>query len=285
MLIGFGNDDVDEAGKDKKSFFHDPEQLVHHGLFSCPKCILSSMIYLFYGPDTEKARQKANSVVESLLKKRPDASLFRLDSDSWQEAAFDEYVGGQGLFVNKYIVFLDQLFEKKEIKEYVVDRLKELKSSENIFIVLENILDKATLTKFGKNAEKVQVFGEEKEVTGKTKKSGEFNMFAITDALGARNQKRLWTLYQQAQRHDVVPEELHGILFWQVKSMLLALSAKDAKEAGLNPFVYSKAKNYAKNFTESELKKTSSQLVTMYHQAHRGEVDFNAALEKFFLQI
>lgn len=243
------------------------------------------MIYLFYGQDIEQARRKSNSVVESLLKKRPDASFFRLDSDTWQEAAFDEYVGGQGLFVQKYIVVLDRLFEKKEIKEYVVERLKILKASDNIFIVLENSLDKATLGKFEKNAEKIQIFGEEKEEAVKKKKTDEFNMFAITDALGARNQKRLWTLYQQAVRREVVPEELHGILFWQIKSMLLALSSKDAKEAGLNPFVYSKAKNYAKNFTLPELKKISSQLVTMYHQAHRGEVDFSVALEKFFLSI
>jgi hypothetical protein len=67
--------------------------------------------------------------------------------------------------------------------------------------------------------------------------------------------------------------------------MLLATLAKDAKESGLNPFVYSKAKNYAKNFTLPELKKISSQLVKMYHQAHRGEVNFEMALEKFFLSI
>ena len=242
------------------------------------------MIYLFYGQDIEQARRKANGVVESLLKKRPDASFFRLDSDSWQESAFDEYVGGQGLFVQKYIVVLDRLFEKKEIKEYIVERLKVLKASENIFIVLENSLDKATLTKFEKNAEKVQSFGEEKELVSKNKKPA-FNMFSVTDALGARNQKRLWTLYQQALRNNVVSEELHGILFWQIKSMLLAVTSKTAKESGLNPFVYDKAKNYAKNFSVPELKKISSQLITMYHQAHRGEVDFDIALEKFFLSI
>lgn len=242
------------------------------------------MIYLFYGQDIEQARQKANGVVQTLLKKRPDASLFKLNSDTWQEAAFDEYVGGQGLFVQKYIVILDRLFENKEIKEYVIERLKILKASENIFIIIENSLDKATLGKFEKTAEKIQAFGEGKDAVAKGKKS-EFNMFATTDALGARNQKRLWALYQQALRHNVVSEELHGILFWQVKSMLLATLSKDVKESGLNPFVYSKAKNYAKNFTLPELKKISSQLVAMYHQAHRGEVDFDLALEKFFLTI
>lgn len=239
------------------------------------------MIYLFYGQDIEQARQKANGVVQTLLKKRPDASLFKLNSDTWQEVAFDEYVGGQGLFVQKYIVILDRLFENKEIKEYVIERLKILKASENIFIVIENTLDKVTLEKFEKTAEKIQAFGEGKDAAAKGKKPE----FAMADALGARNQKRLWTLYQQALRHDVVSEELHGILFWQVKSMLLATLSKDVKESGLNPFVYSKAKNYAKNFTLGELKKISSQLVAMYHQAHRGEVPFDVALEKFFLTI
>jgi hypothetical protein len=212
-----------------------------------------------------------------------------LDGDTWQEAAFDEYVGGQGLFVQKYIVVLDRLFEKKEIKEYVIERLKILKASENIFVIIENSLDKATLAKFEKTAEKIQSFGEGKDEDGKNanknKKSADFNLFAMTDALGSRNQKRLWTLYQQALRHDVVSEELHGVLFWQVKSMILATVSKDIKESGLNPFVYGKAKAYAKNFTLSELKKISSQLITIYHQAHRGEVDFNSALEKFFLSI
>ncbi len=244
---------------------------------------LKDMIYLFYGQDSELARHKANSVVESLLKKRKDASFFRLDSDTWQEAAFDEYVGGQGLFVQKYIVFLDKLFEKKEIKEYVVERLKVLNASQNIFIVLEGALDKATLTKFEKNSEKVQVFGEEKAAKKDAKL--EFNIFAITDALGSRNQKRLWTLYQRALRNGSVAEELHGMLFWQVKSMLLAESSMGPKEAGLNPFVYTKAKGYSKNFSETELKNISSRLVRMYHMAHRGEVDFESELEKFFLEV
>ena len=239
------------------------------------------MIYLFYGQNIEQARHKANGVVESLLKKRPDASLFRLDSDNWQENAFDEYVGGQGLFVQKYIVVLDCLFEKKEIKEYVVERLKVLKASENIFIVIENELDKATLAKFEKNSEKIQEYG----IAGKELTTEKFSLFPMADALSSRNQKRMWTLYQKALRHGVVSEELHGILFWQVKSMLLAQNSKDAKESGLNPFVYSKAKTFAKNFKVGELEKVSSRLVKMYHQAHRGEADFNASLEKFFLEI
>jgi hypothetical protein len=235
-----------------------------------------------YGSEIEQARTKAHDLVDSLLKKKPDASFFKLNTETWQEAAFDEYIGGQGLFVNKYIVMFDTLFQNKEIKEYVVDRIKALKESDNIFIILENTLDKVTLTKFEKHSEKVQEFGSNEKPL---KKKEEFNMFSMTDAFGARDKKRLWTLYQKAVRNDAVSEEIHGMLFWQVKSMLLAEGSKDAKEAGLNPFVFSKAKGYVRNFKEGELKKISSLLVRMYHNAHRGMVSFDSELEKWILEV
>ncbi len=241
-----------------------------------------NMIYLLYGQEVERARVKAHELVDSLLKKKPDASFFKLDLENWQEAAFDEYVGGQGLFVQKYIVFFDMLFQNKEVKEYIVDRIKVLKESDNIFIILESTLDKATLTKFEKNSQKVQEFGSNEKVA---KKKDEFNMFSMTDALGSRNRGKLWTLYQKAVRSDAVAEEIHGMLFWQIKSMILAEVSKDAKEAGLNPFVYSKAKGYAKNFKQEELKNISSTLVQMYHNAHKGIVNFDNELEKFLLEI
>lgn len=240
------------------------------------------MIYLLYGQDVAQARKKAHELVDSLLKKRPDAAFFKLDTENWQEAAFDEYIAGQGLFVQKYIVLLDRLFENKEIKEYVSAKIKDLGESENIFIVLEGIIDAATLKKLEKHGEKIQEFGSnEKEL----KKKPEFNIFSMTDALGARDKKKLWTLYQKAIRGRAVAEEIHGMIFWQIKSLLLASTTEDAKEAGLNPFVYSKAKGYSRNFKEQELKTISSQLISMYHDAHRGKVSFDGELEKFLLEV
>ena len=82
-----------------------------------------------------------------------------------------------------------------------------------------------------------------------------------------------------------MPEEIHGILFWQVKSIVLASRTKSATEAGLNPFVYSKAKSFAENFNQQELDKILEDIVRLYHDAHRGLHDFETAMEIFILSL
>ena len=97
--------------------------------------------------------------------------------------------------------------------------------------------------------------------------------------------KDAWVLLQKALDTGGVPEEIHGMLFWQVKSMILAVSSKTAGEAGLNPFVFRKSLSFAKNFTEEELKNLSARLVSIYHDARRGGDELAIALEKFVLSI
>ncbi len=75
------------------------------------------MIYFFYGTDSDKARGKAHDLIASLTKKKPDASFIKIDAENFSQNILDQYIGGQGLFVSKSIVFLDRLCEKKDIKE------------------------------------------------------------------------------------------------------------------------------------------------------------------------
>jgi hypothetical protein len=111
------------------------------------------------------------------------------------------------------------------------------------------------------------------------------SLFPMADAFGSRDKKKLWVMYRQAMDNDAVPEEIHGILFWQAKSMVLAAKSNAAGDAGLNPFVFSKSKRFCANFKEGELDIVVSNLVHMYHRAHRGEIDFERELEKFVLDI
>ncbi len=238
------------------------------------------MIYLLYGADKDKARTKANELVQSLLKKKPDASFFKITSENWNESVLQEYIGSQGLFEQKYIVLLDGLFELKDAKEITLKILKEMKESPHIFIFREGELDKPTLGKFERNAVKVQEFSEK----GEAVKKKEFNLFSMTDALGQRDKKNLWVLYQKAKQAGMEDEQIHGTLFWQVKSMIIAAGSKNAGEAKLNPFVFSKASAYAKNFSEEELIKLSGNLVTLYHDSRRGVHDLDRALEGFILE-
>ena len=239
------------------------------------------MIYLLHGEDRVMAREKMHTLVDSLRAKKPDASLFKMDGEHFSGAQLEEFILGAGLFEQKYIVVLDNLFEKKEAKEDVMKKVKDIGVSENIFIILESKLDKKTTTKIEKSAEKVQEFAKE----AKTKKKDEFNIFSLTDAIGRRDRKKAWVLFQQAVLGGVAVENIHGTIFWGVKSMLLASEAKTAKEAGLNPFVFSKSISFAKNFGDGELENISSRLVSIYHDARRGGTELSVSLETFILSV
>ncbi len=240
------------------------------------------MIYLLYGSDREKARRKLGELVGGLIKKKPDASHVKMTAESFSGAELAERVGGAGLFSQKMIVEGDNLFANKEAKEAVLKKLKEIKESENIFVFLEGELDKKTLEKFEKNSEKIQEFSRSAEAASR---DTQFNIFSLTDALGHRDRKVLWTLFTKAKMKNIADEEIHGILFWQVKAMLLASQSKSAEAAGLKPFVFQKSLGLAHNFKLDELKEISFKLVSMYHDAHRGKLDFAGALEKFALQV
>jgi len=239
------------------------------------------MLYVLHGTDTIKAREKLRMLLNGLFAKKPDASFFRIDEENFNVSQIEELLFGQGLFAQKYIVVLDGVLQNTEAKEAVLNNLKDIASSQNIFIVFEGALDKATLSKLEKHAEKVQGFVS-KTATAATKP---FNIFSLTDALGRRDRKRLWILYQKAKHNNVSDEEIHGILFWQVKSMLLARSAESTAGTGLKPFVFQKSLGFSKNYTKQELEKLSASMISLYHDARRGIYELSVAMEQFVLSI
>lgn len=216
------------------------------------------MLYFLYGTDTDKARAKARDIIYSAQKKKPDAELFTLDADSWSAARFEELVSSQGLFERKYIVFVNRLLENKEIKEIVLEALPRVAASENFFIFVEQEGDKVTLDAVKKASGTVQEF--EKKVV----KKESFNMFSLSDAFRDRDRKKLWVLYQKALRNDATPEALSGILFWQIKTLLVGR---------------------ASNFSKIELETLAGRLISLYHDSHRGLVDFETGLERFVLSV
>ncbi len=216
------------------------------------------MIYFFYGTDIDKARAKAHDLANSLRKKKPEASYFVLDSDNFDVNTIEEYIGGQGLFSSKYIVFVDRISENKVVKEQFLDLVKSIAESENIFIILEGKLDKATSTKIEKKSEKFF----KADLLEKNVKQ-EYNAFALADAFGKRNKKETWVLYRMAVDNGEAPEALHGMLFWKIKSIFLA------------------GGDY--NWKKEELLKTMDDLITIYHDARRGKFELETGLEAFIL--
>jgi DNA polymerase III delta subunit len=243
------------------------------------------MIYLLHGTDTDKSRVKMHELAGTLRAKKPDAAYFKMDAEHWNLAELEEYCGGQGLFENKFIIVLDHLLDNEEIAPVLLEQIEVIAASPNIFIVLEGKLDKDSLKKFEKHAEKVQEFEETAAQKSTAKSKERFNVFSLAEALGKRDRKNLWVLYRRALLENISPEEIHGTLFWQAKSITLARQAKSAKEAGMKDFPFSRAKAYANNFSEQESSELLNRLIHISHDSRRGLSDISLSLEEFALTV
>lgn len=238
------------------------------------------MLYVIYGNDHSKARKKLSNLKEVLKKKRPQAEFFKIDNPKdINESVLEELSVSQGLFDKKYIVQIDGVMSDKNATEVIVQYIPDLASSENVFIFIEPDIEKKVLSKIQKHADKVEVFLE----TGKKETS--FNAFSLADALGQRNRKDLWVKYHKALLAGKEVEEIHGIIFWQLKSIILASGAKSAKEAGLKQFPFQKSKRFSQNYTSDEVHRLLRDLVDVYHSARRGGGEMSIKLERFILSV
>ena len=235
------------------------------------------MFYFFHGSDFDKVRAKAQDILNALKKKRPEAEIVNLDADSWSEGDWERLCRSQGLFDRKYIVVAKGLGERGEIREFMESRVADLKSSENAFLLIDRSLDEGYAKALTVGAEKAFAF------ESKTVVRPRFNVFDLADAFGKKDKKGLWVLFQKALKAGVESEQIHGTLFWQVKNMALAMECTDAKEAGMKDFPFMKAKKYAVNFSEEEIKKFALKLVSVYHDARSGGPELEIGLEKWIL--
>jgi DNA polymerase III delta subunit len=226
------------------------------------------MLYLFHGTDTQTSANKARALVKSLRVKRPDASFVEMGADDFSESAIQGHAGGQGLFAPKYLIFLDRVTENAEAKDRVADLAEIMQESDNIFILLEGKLNAELKRGLEKHAEKT-VVSDMKKDTADAKK---FNVFALADALGSRESGRAWALYRQAIDAGQETEAIIGMLFWKVKTMIIAgTSGKYAGGVG--------------KYSKEELLALAGQLITVYHDGHRGLTDMELAIEQLLLGI
>ncbi|MBX4181495.1 hypothetical protein KW807_01360 [Candidatus Parcubacteria bacterium] len=112
-----------------------------------------------------------------------------------------------------------------------------------------------------------------------------FNIWAFTDAIGARKKRDAWVLYHKALASGMAAEEVFYKFVWQVKTMLIASKTHSAEEAEMKSYPYSKAKGFLKNFKATELEKLSEALVIGYHKARRGHGEVETLVEKMLLKL
>lgn len=235
------------------------------------------MIFLIYGNDVEKAVDKAREIVSALQKKKPDATLVKVEGvvDS---SRLDELSQSQGLFENKFIVFLDKVCDTDSGFGLVSEKIKIIAESQNVFVFLEGALKADVLKVFKKYSDKIQEFK-------KIEKKERFNAFLLAEAFANKDKKSLWVLYREALKRGLSAEELHGTIFWQAKTLMSVFLVGSASEAGLKPFSWAKAKSALRNWKIEEVRKIVSDLVSVYHDARRGKFELETGLEKFILEV
>ena len=117
----------------------------------------------------------------------------------------------------------------------------------------------------------------------KSIKEREMPSFLLADAFLRRDKKAAFAALQD-ELVTKPPEEVHGGLWYQMKNMALIISSTNEAESGLHPFVYKKLKSASTKFSKKECDEILKALLQMNHKAHRGEVDFEIALEQFVLR-
>ena len=220
-----------------------------------------------------KGSLKAKKIREEIEKLNKNGfSVVRKD-DSVSGGELTEYAKSNGLFGDKFAVYVSGFDGNGELTAFLIKEKEMFVSSDTPFLFEGTKLPKGDEKEL---AEYITVFEEADERE---------NFFPLADALGARNKRLAWAKLTEALER-ASPEEIHGILWWQVKSMKLVAgdSVKSPEAVGMKPFVFKKMKTAAANFSEKEITGMSSDLFRMYHNAHLGKGELGLLLEKFVLE-
>lgn len=233
------------------------------------------MLHVFFGNNTITVRNKAYA--KAVPYEEQGIKLVSIDADSYQKGMIADIVGSMSLFGEQSVYLIDTPSQDEEFYEEVTTLLPQLKDSENSFILIEGKLLAAQKKSFQKYAETFEEITADKEAP--------FNVFALAESLSRKDKKALWLGLCESRAAGLSPEEIIGTLWWQLKTLRLAKLTRNAEEAGMKDYPYSKAKRSLSNFKEGELESLSRDLLAVYHGGHMGEVDIDLALEKWTLTI
>ncbi|QQR64740.1 hypothetical protein IPH92_04225 [Candidatus Kaiserbacteria bacterium] len=233
------------------------------------------MLYVFFGTDTEAVRTRARETVASLGDTVGDRTL-RISPDTYVPGMLADIAGSVSLFGDPQVVVLDMFSENQDALTDVCALFPILAASLHTFVLIEGVLPVAIQKECKAHA---NVFEEIK------KEAEKLDVFALCDALIARDKKRLWLLFISLTREGVRVEEIIGILLWQLKLLRLAERTGSSEEAGQKSYPYQKAKRALSAFKKGEVDTFSRALLIIYHEGHAGKRDTTLALEAWILGI
>ncbi len=78
--------------------------------------------------------------------------------------------------------------------------------------------------------------------------------------------------------------EILNIVLWQTKAIISAMLSASGAEAGLAPYVYTKSKTFAKNFSNKEILDLMLALTKINLESFYSDEYISPKLEKLFLE-
>ena len=240
------------------------------------------MIYIYFGSDINKSQLAWRKYAEAVKAKRPDAEVFELNDENFTENVADELLYGQWLFVTKHIVLGRRLMQNPEALAWVFNKGREIVEASHMFLLWEEKL-------LAPERKKLERFGAElKEFidTSRDKKEEKDNfIFAVGDALGARDRLKLWKVVATANLRGYEPEQVFWQMFGMAKNMALVAREETDQDLPLHPFVAKKARGYLRNWGDDGAVQLTEKLLVLYHEARRKSFDLAVELERFALEV
>lgn len=238
------------------------------------------MLHLFTGNDTAGAKAEARKHASGA-----EIILFGEGGEPFERAT--GFLGAQGLFTPKVAFIIDRPLETPEGQALIRNYSKTFHESDvDVFIIQPETYSQVLKNLGIKKGEEKDVFPKGVEVVEFGKQEAEERPlpFGFSDAFMRGDRKAAWMEFRKLISAGAGIEELHGTLSWAVRSALIAAKTKSAKEAGIQPFVYTKSKRFAGDMGIPAVEELSRRLVAVYHDARAGKADMELGMEKLILE-
>lgn len=128
---------------------------------------------------------------------------------------------------------------------------------------------------------------DEKETSNKKEKTFEYGYspFALQDAIGEREVKKMWLEYQKLRFAGVEAEELIHKVISKVRDMAAIKAGASEEDLGLKDYPFNKSKRDLKNWKEKDLEDFYAKLIEIYHRSRMESGDLDVAIEKTLLNV
>jgi hypothetical protein len=233
------------------------------------------MLQVFYGTDQIKVRQRAHEAIDAVLP--VGAECLRIEAEAYLPGQLLALGSSVSLFTPSEVYLVESPSTDSVFQEEFMAALSVLGESVHTFIVVEGEILADPKKKITKHASMIEEY--------KRVATTKFNPFVMADALALRDKRNLWLLYQEAKQNNLSAEEIIGTFWWQLKSIRLAALTRTPEEAGMKDYPYKKAKSALRTFPLELVEQKSRQLITLYHEGHRGKRDLDIALEEWVLTL